>query len=90
MDDAAVPAAGYREPAKLVAKMRELRTDDSKLLLLKCDLGAGHFSQSGRFDRLKEVAVEYAYLLKVQSMLDVPLQPSGPPTEVANVAESSA
>ena len=37
-------------------------------------------SQSGRFDRLKEIAVEFAFLLKVQGMKDVPLQPSGPPT----------
>jgi protease II len=68
---------GYWEPAKYVAKLRQLKTD-SNLLLLKCDMGAGHFSQSGRFDRLKEIAVEFAFLLKCQAMTDVLLQPSGP------------
>ena len=54
---------GYWEPAKYAAKLRATKTD-SNLLLLKCDLGAGHFSKSGRFDRLREVALEYAFLLK--------------------------
>jgi hypothetical protein len=35
-------------------------------------------SQSGRFDRLKEIAVEFAFLLKVQGMQETPLVPSGP------------
>jgi oligopeptidase B len=47
-----------------VAKLREYRTDPSKLLLLKCDMGAGHFSVTGRFARLQERALEYAFLLK--------------------------
>lgn len=127
-------AAGYWEPAKFVAKVRELRTN-SNLLLLKCDMGecaleacktgdtglggrqalaavlqlrpswqaprprpaltclicmharlpfparpagAGHFSQSGRFDRLKELAVEFAFVLKTLGLMDALLQPSGP------------
>eukprot|EP00887_Chlorella_sp_A99_P007435 scaffold2.g7435.t1 len=70
------PRVGYWEPAKFAACLREAKTDRN-LLLLKVDLGAGHFSKSGRFDRLHEVAVEWAFLLKVQGMLDVPLQPSG-------------
>jgi oligopeptidase B len=37
----------YSEPAKYVAKLRELKRDDN-LLLFKCELGAGHFSKSGR------------------------------------------
>ena len=57
------PRVGYWEPAKWVAKLRAEKTD-SNMLLFKCDLGAGHFSKSGRFDRLKEVALEYAFLLK--------------------------
>lgn len=61
------PRVGYWEPAKLVAKLRATKTDNS-LLLFKCEMGAGHFSQSGRFDRLKEVAIEYAFLLKTQGM----------------------
>ena len=46
-------------------QVRELRTDPSKLLLFKCEMGAGHFSVTGRFERLKEVAMEYAFLFKV-------------------------
>lgn len=38
----------YSEPAKFVAKLRETKTDDN-LLLFKCELGAGHFSKSGRY-----------------------------------------
>jgi oligopeptidase B len=59
-----------------VAKLRTLKTD-ANMLLLKCEMGAGHFSQSGRFDRLKEVAVEHAFLLKCVGMLEAPLTPSG-------------
>lgn len=46
-------ARGCREPAKFVAKLRTLKTNGS-MLLFKCDMGAGHFSITGRFDRLKE------------------------------------
>jgi len=60
----------YWEPAKFVAKLREHKTNDT-LLLFKCDLGAGHFSQSGRFDILKEVALEQAFLLKTQNMISL-------------------
>jgi oligopeptidase B len=52
----------YWEPAKYVAKMRSLKTDDN-LLLLKCNMGAGHGGASGRYDRLKETAFEYAWLM---------------------------
>lgn len=41
------PRVGYWEPAKLVAKLRELKTDNN-LLLLKTEMGAGHFSVTGR------------------------------------------
>ncbi|CAL5221645.1 g3872 [Coccomyxa viridis] len=61
------PRVGYWEPAKYVAKLREYKTD-SNMLLFKCEMGAGHFSQSGRFDRLKEVAMEMAFLLKCMGM----------------------
>lgn len=54
-----------------MAKLREHKLNNDTLLLLKCDLGAGHFSQSGRFDALKEVALEQAFLLKTQNMLHV-------------------
>jgi oligopeptidase B len=42
------PRVGYWEPAKLVARLRELKTD-SNLLLLKTEMGAGHFSVTGRW-----------------------------------------
>ena len=52
----------YWEPAKYVAKLRTLRTDD-RPLLLKCNMGAGHGGASGRYDRLREVAFQYAWLM---------------------------
>ena len=76
------PRVGYWEPAKYVAALRAARTDRG-LTLLKCELGAGHFSQSGRFDRLKEVAVEYAFLLKCTGMAAAPLRPSTAPAAAA-------
>lgn len=41
------PRVMYSEPGKFVAKLREMKTDNN-LLLFKCELGAGHFSKSGR------------------------------------------
>ncbi|WP_137886586.1 S9 family peptidase [Pseudomonas sp. 2FE] len=54
----------YWEAAKWVAKLRANKTDHH-LLLLKTDLGAGHGGMSGRYQGLKEVALEYGFLLKV-------------------------
>ncbi|MNF43152.1 Protease 2 [compost metagenome] len=54
----------YWEAAKWVAKLRERKTDDH-LLLLKTELGAGHGGMSGRYQALKDAALEYAFLLKV-------------------------
>ncbi|WEJ70906.1 S9 family peptidase [Pseudomonas sp. PSE14] len=54
----------YWEAAKWVAKLRVSKTDDN-LLLLKTDLGAGHGGMSGRYQGLKDVALEYAFLFKV-------------------------
>jgi oligopeptidase B len=56
------PRVAYWEPAKYVAKLRLMKTD-SNMLLFKCDLGAGHFSQSGRFDALKELAIDYTFVI---------------------------
>ncbi|MBB2495113.1 S9 family peptidase [Aquipseudomonas ullengensis] len=58
----------YWEAAKWVAKLRATRTD-SNLLLLKTDLGAGHGGMSGRYQALKDVALEYAFLLKVLGLV---------------------
>ena len=63
------PRVTYWEPAKWVAKLRELKTDDN-LLLFKTNMGAGHGGASGRFDRLKEVAFVYAFGLKVAGLAE--------------------
>lgn len=55
----------YWEPAKWVAKLRSLKTDNN-LLLLKTDMTSGHGGASGRFTSLKEDALEYAFLLKLE------------------------
>ncbi len=52
----------YFEPAKWVARLRALKTDDN-VLLLRINMEAGHGGASGRFRRLEEVAFEYAFLL---------------------------
>jgi oligopeptidase B len=52
----------YFEPAKWVAKLRRLKTD-SRELLFKVNMEAGHGGKSGRFQHLRELAEEYAYLL---------------------------
>lgn len=59
LNDSQVP---YWEGAKFTAKVRAMKTDDN-IVLLKTNMGAGHGGSSGRYDRLKEIAFEYAYAL---------------------------
>lgn len=59
LNDSQVP---YWEGAKYAAKIREYKTNDS-VVLLRTNMGAGHGGSSGRYDRLKEIAFEYAYAL---------------------------
>jgi oligopeptidase B len=56
------PRVTYWEPAKWVAKLREVKTDDNELIL-KINMGAGHGGKSGRFESLKETAEEFAFIL---------------------------
>jgi len=56
------PRVTYWEPAKWVAKLRELKTDDNELIL-KTNMGAGHGGKSGRFESLRETAEEFAFIL---------------------------
>lgn len=56
------PRVTYWEPAKMVAKLRALKTDDH-VLLLKTNMGAGHGGKSGRYERLREYAEEAAFIL---------------------------
>lgn len=58
------PRVSYWEPAKWAARLRKLKTD-ANLLLLKTNMGSGHFGASGRYEYLKETAFNYAFLLKV-------------------------
>jgi oligopeptidase B len=52
----------YWEPAKWVAKLRTMKTDRNDLLL-RTNMGAGHGGASGRYDRLKETAFRFAWML---------------------------
>lgn len=52
----------YWEPAKYVARLRDLKTDDNPLLLVT-NMGGGHGGSSGRYDKLRETALDYAFIL---------------------------
>jgi oligopeptidase B len=53
----------YWEPTKYVARLRSLKTDQNPLLF-KCNMGAGHGGSSGRYDKLRETAFDYAWLMR--------------------------
>ena len=63
------PRVTYWEPAKWVAKIRYLKTDDNPLVL-KTEMGAGHGGKSGRYDALREVAEEYAFILNSMGLAE--------------------
>lgn len=62
------PRVTYWEPAKWTAKLRSMKTDHN-LLLLKTNMDAGHSGASGRYEYLKEVALEYTFILLVFGLL---------------------
>jgi oligopeptidase B len=69
----------YWEPAKYVARLRTLKRDAEPLLLVT-NMGAGHGGASGRYDRLREIALDYAFLLwrlGAWRPADAPSAPSG-------------
>ncbi len=59
----------YWEPAKYVAKLRDMKTDNQRLLFW-CNMDAGHGGKSGRFEALKEVALEYAFMMDLVGIVD--------------------
>jgi oligopeptidase B len=59
----------YWEPAKWIAKLRDYKTD-KHLLMMHTNMEAGHGGASGRFKRYKETALEYAFLLKLEGILE--------------------
>jgi oligopeptidase B len=69
------PRVTYWEPAKWIARLRARNTSNS-LILLKTNMEAGHGGASGRFEQLKEVALDYAYALKIAGRTDAVPTPS--------------
>ncbi len=57
----------YWEPAKWVAKLRDTKTDDN-LLIMDCNMETGHGGASGRFKRLRETAMEYAFFMMLEGI----------------------
>ena len=63
------PRVTYWEPAKWTARMREMKTDNN-LLVMRINMGAGHFSNSGRYGRLKDYAEEYVFMFRAHGISD--------------------
>ncbi len=61
------PRVTYWEPAKWLAKLRDLKTDDNAAVM-RMNMGAGHGGASGRYEHLHELAEEYAFLLMIYGM----------------------
>jgi oligopeptidase B len=59
----------FDEPAKFTAKLREYKTDNN-LLLLKTEMNAGHGGKSGRDGAIEEIALDYAFALKISNKID--------------------
>lgn len=59
----------YWEPAKWIAKLREYRTNDNQLMMY-CNMDTGHGGASGRFERYKEIALEYAFLMDLEGITE--------------------
>lgn len=57
----------YWEPAKWVAKLRDMKTDNN-MLLMYCNMETGHGGASGRFERYKETAMEYAFIFMLEGI----------------------
>jgi hypothetical protein len=75
------PRVAYWEPAKFAAKLREMKTDNN-ILLLHTNYQAGHAGASGRYDHLKEVAIDYAFLIDRLCYAEhIPETPSHSPEE---------
>ena len=58
----------FDEPAKFTAKLREYKTDNN-LLLLKTEMNAGHGGKSGRDGAIEEIAIDYAFALKISKKI---------------------
>lgn len=58
----------YWEPAKWIARLRKMRTNNKEPLLMYCNMETGHGGASGRFEALRETAMEYAFLLDLMGI----------------------